>query len=72
MKSYKHYIRYEKENKGTFTIICAVILLCLVVLAILTMCGVIDDITWKPDVVYPMANAKISWLQTYHPGAWAQ
>ena len=24
----------------------------------------------KPDAVYPMANAHISWLQTYHGGAW--
>ena len=24
----------------------------------------------KPDGVYPMANATISWEQTYHPGAW--
>ena len=68
MKSYKHYIRYEKENKGTFTIICAVILLCLVVLAILTMCGVIDDITWKPDVVYPMANQHIEWRYAGYAG----
>ena len=24
----------------------------------------------KPDAVYPMANAHISWEQTYHGGAW--
>ena len=24
----------------------------------------------KPDVIYPMANAHISWLQTYHGGGW--
>lgn len=23
---------------------------------------------WKPDVVYPMANAHISWEQTFYPG----
>ena len=24
----------------------------------------------KPDAVYPMANAHISWEQTFHGGAW--
>ena len=24
----------------------------------------------KPDKVYPMANAHISWEQTFHGGAW--
>lgn len=24
----------------------------------------------KPDAVYPMANAHITWEQTYHGGAW--
>lgn len=23
---------------------------------------------WEPDVVYPMANAHISWEQTFYPG----
>ena len=23
---------------------------------------------WEPDVEYPMANAHISWEQTYYPG----
>ena len=24
----------------------------------------------EPDGVFPMANAKISWEDTYHPGPW--
>lgn len=24
----------------------------------------------EPDRTYPMANARISWLQTYYGGAW--
>ena len=68
MKSYKHYIRHDKENKGTFTWICLIILVCLVVLAILTICGVIDNITWKPTVSYPMANANIVWRYACYAG----
>ena len=73
MKSYKHYNRYEKENKGTlFLAVCAVILLCLVVLGILTMCGVLDDVTWKPAVSYPMANAKVTWAGAGYNGLFAR
>lgn len=25
---------------------------------------------WEPDAEYPMANAKISWEQTWFAGAW--
>ena len=28
------------------------------------------EYNWKPVKVYPMANAEISWLQTYHGGGW--
>ena len=28
--------------------------------------------TWKPAAEYPMANARISWEQTFHPGAWTE
>ena len=24
----------------------------------------------KPDVVYPMTNVNVSWLETYHFGPW--
>ena len=26
----------------------------------------------KPDAVYPMANAQISWNQTWYKGAWGE
>lgn len=71
MKSYKKYNTYEKERK-VFALVMLIILLALIVLAVLTACGAFDQAVWKPDVSYPMANAKISWEQTYHPGAWAQ
>ena len=28
-------------------------------------------ITWEPTEVYPMANANITWEQTYHAGSWS-
>jgi len=72
MKSYKHYNRYEKENKGTFTIICLLVLVCLVVLWVLTACGVFDDWTWKPAVSYPMTNAKVTWTGAGYNGIYAR
>lgn len=28
---------------------------------------------WRePDAVYPMANSRISWSQTYHAGPWGE
>ena len=27
---------------------------------------------WEPDAEYPMANAKISWEQTFYSGAWGE
>jgi len=71
MKSYRKYSTNENEKK-VFTVVVFLILLALVTLAVLTICGVFDQQIWKPDVSYPMANAKVTWLQTYHPGAWAQ
>ena len=72
MGSYKHYNRYEKENKGTFTVICLLILVCLIVLGILTVCGVLDDVTWKPEMSYPMANAKVTWAGAGYNGLFAR
>ena len=29
-------------------------------------------ITWEPTEVYPMANANITWEQTYSAGSWGE
>ena len=42
------------------------ILAVFVVWAVLTLCGVFEKPTWEPDVSYPMANANISWDQTFY------
>ena len=60
MKSCKHYIRYEKENK-VFIGVAVIVLILLTALMVMTICGVFDELKWKPDVVYPMAIQHIEW-----------
>ena len=59
----------KKETRGSIIFILMIIL------------AVIIGLAWnylesgeaegqKPDTVYPMANAHISWEQTHHGGAW--
>ncbi len=59
----------KKETRGSIIFILMIIL------------AIIIGLAWnyiesgeaeaqKPDAVYPMANAHISWEQTYHGGAW--
>ena len=59
----------KKERKGSIIFIVVIIL------------AIIIGLLWnylesgetegqKPDAVYPMANAHISWEQTFHGGAW--
>ena len=59
----------KKETKGQIIFVIMIIL------------AIIIGLAWnylesgeaegqKPDVVYPMANAHISWEQTFHGGAW--
>lgn len=59
----------KKETRGSIIFILMIIL------------AIIIGLMWnylesseaeemKPDVVYPMTNVNISWLQTYHGGAW--
>ena len=71
MKSYRKYTTYEKERKVFATIM-------LLILVIILAWGVFEIVTmnnqapaWPGEVKeYPMANAKISWEQTHHPGPW--
>lgn len=59
----------KKETKGQILFIVLIILAVIIGLA----WNFIEDEstnTWKPTVSYPMANSKISWLQTFHPGGW--
>lgn len=69
MKSYRKYSTNENEKK-VFTVVVFLILLALVTLAVLTICGVFDQQTWKPDVSYPMANENIIYQTMIFDGGW--
>ena len=59
----------KKETKGQILLIVMIILAVIIGL----IWNYIDsepEYNWKPTASYPMANAHISWLQTYHGGGW--
>ena len=59
----------KKETKGQIVFIVIILLAILIGIA----WNYIEEqntITWRPTASYPMANSKITWLQTYHPGGW--
>ena len=70
MNSTNKYTRKTKERKA-FAIIMALIFLALVTIGILEICGVFDESPWQPVMEYPIANANVSWDQTFHAGGWS-
>ena len=59
----------KKEQKGQIIFIVCIILAIIIGLA----WNYIDsepEFKWEPTKSYPMANAHISWEQTFHGGAW--
>jgi hypothetical protein len=47
-------------------------LIALMILAALIALNVaVPEPVLEPDSVYPMANSRIGWEQTYHAGAWS-
>lgn len=69
MNNHRQYNTIPTERK-VFAIIMAVFLLAVIVVGVLALFGVFDKPAWEPDVYYPMANARISWDQTFHTGGW--
>ena len=67
MRNYKQYNRYGKESK-VFAAVVLVVFLLLIVFCILTLLGMFDEPLWQPNVSYPMANANISWMQSFYGG----
>lgn len=62
---------FKKESR-IFALVMMIIVALIMVAGILDICGVFYKPTepeWKPTKIYPMANANISWMQTFHPGA---
>ena len=68
MKSTKNNNTFERERK-VFAIVMAVILACIVALFILEITGEFDKEEYQHQVEYPLANANVNWLQTFHEGA---
>ena len=64
---YKNYSTIDHERK-VFAAVMIVILLALITLFVLEVCGVFDGQVWKPVEEFPIANANISWEQTFYPG----
>lgn len=60
------YIRKEQKGQILF-IICILIA---IAIGLIWSAAEEDKKVLKPDKVYPMANAHISWEQTFHGGAW--
>ena len=67
MKSYRKYNTIDKERK-VFAAVMIIIIIALLTLFTLEACGVFDRNVWKPAQEFPIANANISWEQTFHPG----
>ena len=59
----------KPERKGQIIFIIA-ILLAIIIGLVWNVIESENEIQWKPDKSYPMANAHISWLQTFKGGAW--
>ena len=51
---------------------CISISIMAVVLAALIFLNVAEDNRKTWDICYEMANAKVSWEQTYHSGGWSE
>ena len=66
MNSTKKYITSELKKRVP-------ILIALLVLAGMIALNVaVPEPVLEPDSVYPFANSKISWEQTFHAGAWSE
>ena len=59
----------KKETKGQILFI-VLIILAVIIGMIWNYIDSEPEYNWKPTSSYPMANAQISWLQTYHGGGW--
>lgn len=68
MKSTKNNNTFERERK-IFAAVMLVLLACIVALFILEITGEFDKEEYQHQVEYPLANANVNWLQTFHEGA---
>lgn len=70
-KNHKYIIK--KETKGQIIFILVIILAVVIGLAWNYLDKQNEVPEWPREVTtYPMANAKISWEQNFHSGAWSE
>ena len=55
-------------TKKVVSAMLRIILIALIALVVCTFFNVQAEKAW--DVEYPMANAKVTWQQSYHSGGW--
>ena len=61
----------KKETKGQIIFI-VVLLIAIAVGLIWSEMENQPEYKWEPAVSYPMANANISWEQSFHSGGWGE
>jgi hypothetical protein len=67
-KSIMHRDYTTNNLKKRIPMILAIMLLA--VMVALNVC--VKEPELEPDGVFPMANAKVGWLQSYHNGGWTE
>ena len=70
MNNHSKYTTEQKERKA-FAVVMALIVLALIALLVLEVCGVFEESPWQPVTEFPMANAHITWSQTFYGGSMA-
>ena len=64
-----HYNRQNRKSKGQTV---AMIISAAMLAAAIAVNVFVKVPTWEPDEEYPMANAKVSWEQTWFAGPWGE
>ena len=59
-----------KRESRIFVVVMVIVLILILTAGVMDSCGVFnkEEEVWKPTVSYPMANAHISWVQTFYDG----
>ena len=65
MNSTKNYITRELKKRA------GMIISLLILATMITLNIVVKEPELEPDEVFPMANSNVSWLQSFHAGAWS-
>ena len=65
MNSTKNYITSEIKKRVPMFIAL------LILAAMIALNVAVPEPVLEPDSVYPMANSRIGWEQTFHAGAWS-